>query len=140
MFSGVPEQQPIAFHTILAHDEQAQIGKTIKFQTTTLDTRNTYNQSTGVYRVPESGVYVFTWTVSVGGHTQVWTLIMINGQPKGDIIADSEEDWDYRTASGTLVTSVNQGDLVHIQQSTRLVKGIIEGNTGQSTFSGWKMA
>ena len=136
----MPEQQPIAFHTILAHDEQAQIGKTIKFQTITLDTRNTYNQSTGVYTVPESGIYVFTWTLTVGGHTQALTMIMINGQLKGATMADSEEDLDYRTASGTLVTSVNQGDLVHIQLSTRLVTGIIGSRDGQTTFSGWKMA
>ena len=139
---GVPEQMvlPIAFHSKLANNAHIHPGMIIKFQTKTLDTSTSYNQSEGVYVVPESGIYVFTWTLNTGGHTQAVSKIMINEHAKGHTIADSEENNDMRTSTGILVASVNMGDRVHIELSNiAMLKGFLEVNYGQCSFSGWKL-
>ena len=138
----MPEQPavPIAFHSVLDRDQPALPGSTIKFKIETLDTRGAYNQNDGIYIVPETGIYVFSWTTSGHGHTQILSRLMVNGTARGDTISDSEEDNDYRTSTGLLVTSVNSGDHVYIELATKLVKGRLEANNGECSFSGWKLA
>ena len=113
---------------------------TIKFEIETLDTRDAYNPKEGIFVVPETGIYVFTWTMTGSGHTQILSNIMVNGVVKGDTIADSQEDSDYRTSTGTLVIRLMLGDHAYIELPTTLVNGNLEGNYGECSFSGWKLA
>ena len=95
----------------------------------------------GIYVVPETGLYVFSWTITVYGHSQALTQIMVNGHQQGDTLADSEVASDLHTSTGTLVNSFAKGDHVYIQlYPIYYVKGSLEAIKGQCSFSGWKIA
>ena len=84
--SGVPELPPtkIAFHASLSHDNTPALNNAIlKFDSVLLDTTHAYTNTTGVFTVPETGIYVITWTTSVHRHGGAYTLISINGKPYG---------------------------------------------------------
>ena len=130
----------IAFHARLTHNLDTARGKIITFNQETLDTAHAYHSDDGIFTVPETGVYVFSWTTNGAGHTLVNTEIVVNGHAQGKTIADSDEDNDFRTSTGILVTAVTAGDHVYIRfKDTISLKGHISVGEGQCTFSGWKL-
>ena len=140
----MPEPQPtpkpkIAFHTVLTSNEPAIGNKIVKFQQTSLDTANAYNSADGIYIVPETGIYVFTWTMISHVHSIVSSELLINSNVAGKTLADSDENGDYHTSTGITVASVMQGDHVFVQFVAGYVKGSVETSTGHTTFSGWKL-
>ena len=139
--TGVPEVPPvrIAFHAILSHDTPSYINVIIKFDTTKLDTANAYNNNTGVFTVPESGIYVLIWIISVDGHSWGFTHIMVNGQSHGKTLADSDEPNDATSATGITVIHLTQGDQVHVQFEPSTVKGNLDTDYSLNSFSGWKL-
>ena len=130
----------IAFHARLTHTLATSRGKIITFNQETLDTAQAYRSDDGIFIVPETGVYVFSWTTNGAGHTWVNTEIVVNGHAQGQTIADSDEDNEYRTSTGILVTAVTAGDHVLIRfKDTSYLKGTVGVTDGQCTFSGWKL-
>ena len=141
-FIGVPEipNPKIAFHARLTHSLATARGRTITFNQETLDTAHSYQSDDGIFIIPETGVYVFSWTINGEGNTWANTEIVVNGHAQGQTIADSEEDRDYRTSTGILVTAVTAGDHINIRfKDTSYLKGAIRVDNGQCTFSGWKL-
>ena len=115
-------------------------GKTIVFDQKTLDTAHAYNSGDGIFIAPETGVYVFGWTITADGRSWAFTEIAVNGHAEGQTIADSDEDSDYRTSTGILVTALTAGDHVYIRyKDTDYLKGDLYTYRGQCTFSGWKL-
>ena len=98
-----------------------------------------YNSADGIYTVPESGIYVFTWTIYGWAHTQATTELMINSAVAGKSLADSQEIYDIHTSTGITVASVNMGDHVYVKFSATYLRGRLETSHGHSTFSGWKL-
>ena len=141
IISGVPEEPApkIVFHVKLTSDESILANKIITFRNISLDTANAYNAGDGVFRVPETGIYVFTWTITVDSAT-AQTELMINTGRSLRTVADSEEADDYHTSTGIVVASVKEGDHVYVKFSTYLASsGTIDTDRGQCTFSGWKL-
>ena len=139
---GVPElpAPKIAFHAIATTEEPTLANKVITFQNKSLDTANAYNTGDGVYTVPQTGIYVFTWTITGGKRTRAPTQLMINTGEAGRTIADSDENDDYHTSTGITVASVTQGNHVYVKfETTGYGKGHIDSAYGKSTFSGWKL-
>ena len=114
--------------------------KIIKFQNISLDTANAYSTGDGIYIVPQTGIYVFTWTITCAGHTRTSTQLMINTGEAGRTIADSDENSDYHTSTGITIVSVKQGNHVYVKfEPSAYSKGNIGSAYGNSTFSGWKL-
>lgn len=132
--------------TILA---QTSLGPdhTIKFDVVKTNQGNGYHSGSGVFIAPQTGFYVFTWTIRVGsyGHSSPnfhSTEIVINNNVYGSsyalAISDSSRD---DSGTGTVVAHVNQGDDVYIKthSSHHGGGGILSEGFGRSSFSGWKL-
>ena len=104
-----------------------------------LDTAHAYNNKTGVFTAPESGVYVLTWTTSIYPHGWAYSHILVNGQSYSHTIADSDEINDDHTATGIIVMQLNTGDRVYVQAEPHNNKGTLDSTWGHNSFSGWKL-
>ena len=142
-FAGVPEQQPFkkAFHTSLTTPKTATYDAIIKFDSKLLDTANAYNTTTGVYVIPEEGIYVLTWTITGDVHTIAKTQLMVNNALLAKIDTDSQEVTDIHSSTGMVVVKLSMHDLVHIQFSGAgsSLRGTLGPHYGQCSFSGWKL-
>lgn len=101
------------------------------------DKGQAYNHYTGTFTVPETGVYVFTWTISVL-HTVCDTELVLNNSIIGESYADSEHDNDYSTATHIVVVEANVGDAVFVRSQTSC-SSIMSSTNTRSAFSGWKL-
>ncbi|XP_061193433.1 uncharacterized protein LOC133201661 [Saccostrea echinata] len=72
---------------------------------------NAYHPTTGVFMVPESGVYVFTWTIRSGGDDTHSVELMINTEGFGTIYLQTLNA--ETEVTGIVVAHVNVGDDVY---------------------------
>ncbi|XP_052074075.1 collagen alpha-1(X) chain-like [Mytilus californianus] len=105
------------------------------FDKVILDTTSSYNTGDGVFTVPMTGIYVFTWTASVGNGNWETTELVVNGTPYAYTLVDAGTGGDYGSGTQTVVLKVNQSDHVLIRTGNT-GDGIVDGNK-YDTFSGW---
>ncbi|XP_061185115.1 uncharacterized protein LOC133193161 [Saccostrea echinata] len=131
--------------TVLAHTNLGP-DHTIKFDVVKTNQGQGYHSGSGVFIAPQSGFYVFTWTVRVGAYNSSpeyhSSEIVINNSVYGSayalaIPASSRDD----SGTGTVVAHVNQGDDVYIKthSSHKGNGGILSEGFGRSSFAGWKI-
>ena len=131
----------VAFHATMSVSRiPVQANLVIVFQHEALDTTNSYNRGDGIFIVPEHGIYVLSWTITTGGDTWAPTYLMVNGGKRGQTMADSDDEDDYLTSTGVLVTQLSQGDHVYVQFAPSYLDGTIVSDRGQCSFSGWKIS
>ena len=100
---------------------------------------NGYHSSTGVFIVPESGMYVFSWTFFIGNGGHDSTQLMVNNNEEGRIHLHPA-DGNWINATGLAVLHVNKGDDVYVKISSLSHSGTIISNSyGKSSFAGWKL-
>ncbi|XP_076106873.1 complement C1q tumor necrosis factor-related protein 3-like [Mytilus galloprovincialis] len=105
------------------------------FDKVILDTTSSYNNGDGVFVVPITGIYVFTWTVSVGMDDWQNTELVVNGIPYAYTKVDSGTGSDYGSGTQIVVLKVNKRDHVWIRTGN-IGNGVVDGNTFD-TYSGW---
>ncbi|XP_062576099.1 complement C1q tumor necrosis factor-related protein 3-like isoform X1 [Saccostrea cucullata] len=103
---------------------------------------NAYHASTGVFIVPESGVYVFTWTFRSGNGDGHSVQLMINTVEYGSVYhrtlraVEAEE-------TGIVVAQVTTGDDVYVRIKSIYRLGIAHyiqsDSDGRTSFAGWKL-
>ena len=95
----------------------------------------------GSFIVPQTGVYVFTYTLVITSSSEVCTFLIINGVKSGADYANSGSLNVIQTSTSIVVVQVNQGDTIFVRTTT-------DGNCGQtgtaygdtwrrSSFAGW---
>ncbi|XP_078338849.1 caprin-2-like [Crassostrea virginica] len=100
---------------------------------------NGYHPSTGVFMVPESGIYVFSWSFRNGLDDYHSTELMVNTGQEGIIYIDSA-DGSYITGTGIAVIHVNKGDDVYVRIGSLGNRGPIYSDArGRCSFTGWKL-
>lgn len=92
--------------------------------------------------VPESGVYVFTWTFRIGAINDHSIQLIVNREDVGTVYLHTIGGVDAE-ATGIVVAHVNAGDDVFVRTHPQLKIGTghyINSNTfGRSSFAGWKI-
>lgn len=103
---------------------------------------NAYHPNTGVFIVPESGVYVLTWTFRIGGNHDHSIQLIVNREDIGSVYLHTVNGVEGE-ATGIVVTHVNAGDDVFVRTHPKLQIGpghyIQSDMHGKSSFAGWKI-
>lgn len=108
----------MAFSSYLSHSllnlgpEQA-----IVYDKVILNEGLAYNNATGTFTVPVSGLYLFSWS-SVASQApgsdayDVWISIIVNTDRLTTAVGDSRGEWEDNQGSNTIILHVNKGDVV----------------------------
>lgn len=99
---------------------------------------NAYHSSTGVFIVPETGVYVFIWSFLNGNNDAHSTQLMINTGEWGIVHAHSASN-NWNQSTGVIVAHVNKGDDVFVKTSVASQGEIYSGINSRTMFAGWKL-
>eukprot|EP00105_Crassostrea_gigas_P014555 XP_011431247.1 PREDICTED: uncharacterized protein LOC105330966 [Crassostrea gigas] len=99
---------------------------------------NAYHSSTGVFIVPETGVYVFIWSFLNGNNDAHSTQLMINTEEWGIVHAHSASN-NWNQSTGVIVAHVNKGDDVFVKTSGASQGEIYSGVNSRTMFAGWKL-
>jgi hypothetical protein len=101
---------------------------------------NAYHPSTGVFIVPETGVYVFTWTYRVrnGGYHSV--QLMKNTEEIAVLYARTVAG-THDEATGIVPVHALKGDDVFLRtHGSYNSDEVTSDEDGRSYFSGWKLS
>ena len=98
------------------------------------------SRTTGVFRAPQSGIYVFTWTIRVFNHSIHCVQLIVNGQSVGALVAHTDGTYNNMDST-TVVIHVNEGEDVFLRTMMQYNKGgIFSDSYGYSSFAGWKLS
>lgn len=101
---------------------------------------NGYHPSTGTFIAPETGIYVFTWTIRESASCSHSTQLMVNTSEIGIIHVISGAGSDM-SGTGVVVTHVNAGDDVYVRTHAKWNNCYVSSNgAGRSSFAGWKLS
>lgn len=99
-----------------------------------------YNQFSGMFSAPSSGLYVFTWTIYTGNHGQTGFSIYVNHDVVGATFGETDNNQnDFDSDSGSMVVSLNAHDNVYIRSSMACSTNVISDVSRRTTFAGWKL-
>lgn len=129
----------VAFHAYLSTSTQSGLRQhhTLVFDSVRVNKGNGYNKGDGIFVVPQTGVYVFTWSVTVQVNAWASVEIVVNGEVIGSAFADGNGAWDQ--GSGIVLEEVNTGDHVFLRMQENGINAVNSNARGRTTFSGWKL-
>lgn len=110
----------------------------LKFDVVRTNIGNGYHSSTGIFSVPETGVYVFTWSF-LNGDTDVHSVqLIINAEEWGVVNSHSSSN-SWMQSTGLVVAHVNKGDDVFVKTKDQSQGEIYSGVNSRTFFAGWKL-
>lgn len=130
----------VAFYSYLSKNlHEPSINHVLVYDNVVTNIGGHYNRYTGVFTAPQSGTYVFTFTVYCNAGGGVSLELIVNSYIFDGILCNaSGADWD-RTASSTAVKQINQGDTIFIRTHHQFATvGDIRSYVNERTcFAGW---
>jgi hypothetical protein len=112
----------------------------LRFDVVKTNQGNGYHPNTGVFMVPETGIYVFTWTIRVYGTYRHSTELVVITKSMGIVHLNAGGSWDD-SVTGIVVVHANSGDDVFLRTLANANAGQIASDRGgRSSFAGWKLA
>ncbi|CAC5412503.1 C1QL [Mytilus coruscus] len=128
----------IAFHAFLSKGVSSLgIQHTVPFDAEMTDTADRYNPYSHVFTVPESGVYVFTWTILIK-NIRCSTELVVNATVIGRSYPDSERDDENDTSTVIVIRQVEKDDVIFVRVKIGC-SSIRSDLYGRSSLSGWKL-
>ncbi|KAK3105820.1 hypothetical protein FSP39_006406 [Pinctada imbricata] len=131
---------PVAFYAYMSKPMTG-IGDhhPLTFDVVRTNVGNAFHLSTGVFMVPQTGLYVFTWAFRLNIRKSSHSVeIMVNGIKAGAAYAVVFDD--VAQTSATIVIQVTAGDDVFLRSGAALNNGQIYSDTyGYTYFAGWKL-
>ncbi|XP_061190240.1 uncharacterized protein LOC133198111 [Saccostrea echinata] len=116
--------------------------QTIIFDVAITNAGHAYSKNSGIFTVPTTGIYVFTWNIASAIHDYSYTELVVNATPRGFIHTCSLNDACGRVTTGIVVVAVNQRDEVFVRTNSvfPIVGGIHSDGDIRSSFAGWQIA
>lgn len=118
-------------------------GHILIFDTVKVNINNGFSGNTGVFHVPVSGTYVFTYSIRItNGHYGAFEIVR-NGNPEGVAIGIlTANSIDQEQVIDTVVVTANQGDEIYVRTHSTLTHsgGILSNSDGRSIFAGWMIS
>ncbi|XP_045210803.2 C1q-related factor-like [Mercenaria mercenaria] len=128
----------IAFHSSMRSNGCFHVHEPYIFDEKEIDVGNGYNVHDGIYVVPVSGTYVFTFTIAAPEDYYIHPEIVVNGAAKDSSISDSGDSSDIHPVTVLVVVRVKAGDHVFVRTEHSNTCTVMSDVThGKSTFSGW---
>lgn len=121
------EPSPSVHHTLIFDEVKTNVG-------------GGYNQFSGMFSAPSSGLYVFTWTIYTGDHGQTDFRIYVNHDEVVGTWGETDNNQhDNDSDSGSMVVSLNAHDNVYIRSSMACTTYVISTAGATTTFAGWRL-
>ncbi|XP_062613179.1 uncharacterized protein LOC134274954 isoform X3 [Saccostrea cucullata] len=136
----IRDSENIAFFSFLSQSQDTPShSHIIVFDSAPTDPGNHYNRFSGIFTVPKSGTYVFTWTIYCDYHGFLNTQLIINQDVFVSSYCNADGVTWYKSSTATAVAKVTQGDVVFIRtHSSETNKGqILSNHYLKTTFAGW---
>ncbi|XP_062592072.1 uncharacterized protein LOC134253560 [Saccostrea cucullata] len=130
----------IAFHAYMSSTLKSPGGNQIlKFDVVKTNAGNGYHPSTGVFIAPESGLYVFSWTLRVRNNADHASELVVNNDVY-DILYMYAHTHDGHV-TGIIVADVQSGDDVYVRIKAACSNhgDVWSDVCGHSSFKGWKI-
>jgi len=74
-----------------------------------------YHAHDEIFTAPNSGVYLFSWTIFTVNSDWLETELLVDGQRKGFVSVDAS-DSDITSGTGVVLTHVNRGEHVFVRK------------------------
>lgn len=131
-----------SFYAYMSTNEPVQKHKTLVFDVTRLNYGKGYNNNTGVFIAPTSGLYIFSFTVHSYTNSYGSFELVVNNEVQGAIFSDSSVSTELNAATVVIPSWVNQGDVVYVRtHSTYGSTGYLRSDTyARSSFAAWKIS
>ncbi|XP_061190372.1 complement C1q subcomponent subunit A-like [Saccostrea echinata] len=132
----------VAFYGYVSGDELASGRQHIvDFDVIQTNIGNGFHTLSGMFIAPHPGLYVFTWVIQSTWTGIVYTQLMRNSEVVGEVVSDSTHTNEFHSATGIVVTQLNQGDEVYVRRNPNQPSSghIISRDGYRSSFSGWKI-
>lgn len=111
------------------------------FDTVITNTGNGYHHHSGIFIVPRTGYYVFTWSFRIQNDAHISTELMVNNSPRSSVYFDSRDEVGGNTA-GTIIVHLDFDDevFVRITGDNYNLGNILSDYIGRTYFGGWLLA
>ena len=130
----------VFYANMLYNWQNPPINRTIVFDRVQTNVGNGYNESTGVFTAPSSGVYFFTWTIYSGGNGETQFQIFVNDSIFGHTNSDTKGMDNFNSHSGSMVVHLFANDSVFLKSGMNCTASVLSDIfSGTSTFAGWKL-
>ncbi|XP_062598318.1 complement C1q-like protein 4 [Saccostrea cucullata] len=128
----------IAFYSYLSKNSgPITAHHTLVYDVSHINRGNGYNKNDGIFIAPVSGVYVFHFSVCIGGSAYASFEILVNGEVIGAVNEESHTGMGYREGSNLVVTFANSGDHVFIRTQRSTIGYVFSNDMCKTSFSGW---
>jgi hypothetical protein len=129
--SGKRQTERVAFTAYLDHDQAVHSGNVLKFNQILYNVGNAYNVHTGIFTVPITGTYLFSFQVEDWRTGELKFYLMVDGQNMVDAIIGNTGS----TQSGnTAILGLTVGNSVWIESAEGYAFG--DNNFRGTTFCG----
>ncbi|XP_071169120.1 uncharacterized protein [Mytilus edulis] len=135
-----------AFHAFMGSNEPVAAHKLIIFSNVRINNGHGYNNNTGVFTCPVSGLYVLTYTLYP--YLSSWTTmeLIVNNSVHSKSFVDGSEDYQVNGVTAISLVYMTKGGTAYVRTGTstnshlQSVGSIRSDDDVWSTFSGWKIS
>ncbi|XP_062581390.1 uncharacterized protein LOC134243181 [Saccostrea cucullata] len=118
--TGIRAVQPIAFYAYINTPLNNPGGHhTLIFDTVKTNQGAGYHPHVGMFIVPRTGTYFFTWTLSLWTSSNHGAELVVNTVAYGSIYVDTTDKRDSNT--GNVILNVNEGDEITIMDKSSVM-------------------
>lgn len=131
----------VGFYAYMSNAEPSpSVHHTLIFDEVKTNAGGGYNQFSGMFTAPSSGLYVFTWTIYTGNHGQTGFYIYVNHEVLGATWGETDGvARDFDSDSGSIVVSLNANDNVYIRSARACSTYVVSDEGARTSFAGWRL-
>ena len=133
----MPAESVAFFAYFSTHNVAASPHQILPFDKVITNIGNAYHPHSGSFLAPQSGVYVFIWTIRLDGNNYHTTELLHDNNVINSIYLNPNNAIGGTTATGTAVVHVKQGEDVLVRTGNISNGRIFSDTNGRSSFAGW---
>lgn len=146
----IVHETPIAFYAYISHDfTHVGDNHVFVYDTVVTNSGHAYNNYSGVFTAPSSGLYAFAYSIVVAGHHitgdhdsnlgEISVRLVRNASTVGSIAADTESASEDEMATGFAILYLDAGDIVKVVAPSQGQGSFLSDIREYWTFSGFRI-